>query len=494
MYDVPTDASPDDLIVAFIQAATAGMTLENAVQRIWSGIEFLPVWRQRQASGVEISTRPWRPISTIKPDYIHVVRPHYDEFLKKPETASLARHLLAEGIIPPIKFTDGVVRPVVELPPEAIESHFMHLVSLLVRYVIEHYNTTQPDRGQIIESYRKFYQEATEEVGEKICTVPLLHFISDLQNVQLAGSPFRLSPFTPQEKTALWNLTSVELMSADVFGGTEYKLTATYPYNPQVAQTPSKPGIVEEAGQVITAMRLLKGGNVGMQALYETSERAVMGIGAGGIGALGTYTPAWLGQRYELTSADLPELLDTLAHLQTVEAKEESGGLRLALRRFNQSYSRSNEFAEDRLLDLTISLESCLLTATEDELRYRLSLRGAALLSQARMGKVKEVYELLGLMYDVRSFFVHEGKNFLNLHTNKKGRAKDLKNKIDKITSSEGDRKFLWMCEDVVRDILREYVTRLTSDSSLMHIGKINEQLDSAILDGLVPAQHRQGA
>ncbi len=145
----------------------------------------------------------------------------------------------------------------------------------------------------------------------------------------------------------------------------------------------------------------------------------------------------------------------------------------MALRHFNQSYGRTID--EDRLIDLTIALESCLLAdASHEELNYRLALRGAALLAQAQLWEPGKAQALLKAMYAIRSAIVHSGQRLSNL-------GKDQKKLLGKLGILP--EKFSGQCENIVRDILRTYVLRLTPGQR--SVQTICGDLDRFILQGL---------
>jgi hypothetical protein len=80
---------------------------------------------------------------------------------------------------------------------------------------------------------------------------------------------------------------------------------------------------------------------------------------------------------YELRAADWERALKIHDALGAIESK-----MQIPLHRFNQTYSRQS--GEDTISDLTIALESFLLPEIREELQYRLSMRGAALLAALR--------------------------------------------------------------------------------------------------------------
>jgi len=99
---------------------------------------------------------------------------------------------------------------------------------------------------------------------------------------------------------------------------------------------------------------------------------------------------------YELRAADWDAFTKVYDALEAIDEK-----MSIPLRRFNQAYGRQS--GEDTIIDLTIALESSLLPNTREELQYRLSMRGAALLTSLR--DPLETQALLKTMYDFRARF-----------------------------------------------------------------------------------------
>jgi len=176
---------------------------------------------------------------------------------------------------------------------------------------------------------------------------------------------------------------------------------------------------------------------------------------------------------YHFTEVDLP--IATALYTTLQEFDQHKRGLAIALRRFNQSYSRINP--EDQIIDLTIALESCLLGDGNEELNYRLALRGAALLAKAKLWEPKDARDLLKALYIVRSAIVHSGQELSNLGREATKQLRDLKISPD---------KFPQRCEDIVRYIVRTYVLRLAEDgASDKTVRTICVELDQSILEGL---------
>jgi len=149
----------------------------------------------------------------------------------------------------------------------------------------------------------------------------------------------------------------------------------------------------------------------------------------------------------------------------------------IPLRRFNQAYGRQS--GEDTVIDLTVALESCLLPKTTEELQYRLSMRGAALLASLR--NPVETQALLKTMYEIRSEIVHNGKLLSE---------NGVRRKIERLGPVVA-KDFLHACEDVVRDVLRESVVRLAAGGSL---AGLCQEFDERILSGLTASSHGSSA
>ncbi len=100
--------------------------------------------------------------------------------------------------------------------------------------------------------------------------------------------------------------------------------------------------------------------------------------------------------------ADARSLIDALTN---THAKGYSSYLRLALNRFNYSFSRQSH--DDCLLDLCIVLESLLLSGVNQELANRLALRAAVLLVDKH--NPTRTRKAMRDLYSARSAIVHTG-------------------------------------------------------------------------------------
>jgi Apea-like HEPN len=172
------------------------------------------------------------------------------------------------------------------------------------------------------------------------------------------------------------------------------------------------------------------------------------------------------GRMYELRTADWDAFTKVYDAVEAIDEK-----MSIPRRRFNQAYGRQS--GEDTIIDPTIALESCLLPNTREELQYRLSMRGAALLASLR--NPVETQTLLKIVYEIRSEIVHNGK-LLSDH--------GLRRKTESLGSVVA-KDFQHACEDVVRDVLRESLLLLAVGGSL---ADLCQELDDRILLGLTAA------
>lgn len=146
--------------------------------------------------------------------------------------------------------------------------------------------------------------------------------------------------------------------------------------------------VIKNFEAAITALRLYKSGNVGYAHVIEKTE-AWNPLG-GGMHSPQTNALFWPAPSYELTKDDLPSFIEFWKDFEGAQINEKA--LKIALRRFSFVYERGRP--EDRLIDYIISLEALLLE-NEPELRYKFSLRGAALLAESDPKKrVRVFYEL----------------------------------------------------------------------------------------------------
>jgi hypothetical protein len=150
----------------------------------------------------------------------------------------------------------------------------------------------------------------------------------------------------------------------------------------------------------ITALRLYKSGDVGYAHVIEKTE-AWNPLG-GTMTSPRTGAYFWPGRSYELTKDELSGFIEFWKEFEGAQINEKA--LKIALGRFSFVYERGRP--EDRLIDYIISLEAILLE-NEPELRYKFSLRGAALLAESDPKKRVRVFYELYEGYGQRNHIAH---------------------------------------------------------------------------------------
>jgi hypothetical protein len=129
--------------------------------------------------------------------------------------------------------------------------------------------------------------------------------------------------------------------------------------------------------------------------------------------------------------------------------------MRNAIARFNYSYQR--ERAEDAIVDLATSLESTLLGDSDSDKAYRLGIRAGQLLRHREIGAEK-AYKMVAGINNLRNKVIHANKALAEL-----GRGEFMG--IDKDSPRTS-------AQQVVREVLREYIRRIGAGSSLKDVNR----------------------
>jgi hypothetical protein len=411
-------------------------------------------------------------------------------FLESEETDLCARALWEAGILhypPGFLIQDDEGNTIVNPSFDEMKVKIIEELLVSIEDFCERYNTFRPSKRQLIEQYHRFKELWTAPNIRYDVTFPLVNFDSDIQQESEIGSHLQLAPFSPQEKTIVWNehtfrfpMRAIPISSRD-FSYVKFRLTGfRYQKKGSGADHPffHAQETIAEMGNVLTALRLLKEGDVGTPAIFEKghiSSWADMAYYAMPLKEhlIRDQNVDFPLTRYMLRESDLLSANSIFKNLERLNSQQAGNGIRqlhgdltVALRRFNQAYGR--DIPEDRIIDLTIALESCLLGSNEkDELSYKFSLRGAALLAQEKIWEPGKAQLLLRTIYTIRSGIVHNGEQLTD---------KSSKNKLQKL-GIQSD-KFPQQCENIVRDILRAYVRRRANGESVSTvIGKLDEYI-----------------
>lgn len=304
------------------------------------------------------------------------------------------------------------------------------------------------DERKLLDIYFRYLGAWTGEIYSQM-TVPILNIEG---GVGIKFEDFELAPFSMEEKNAFApSLLYQDLISIDSVSRCTYQIKSS------LSATQEKVAEWESTApfriqQIITSLRLAVAGQVGAQAVFFDNE----GCGSSGRQSLFHLKVSPYSEKYVLDASTAAEALRIYKLLSTIQREPSSpfgGELEIALRRFNQAYTR--DIAEDRIIDLTIALESTLLSRIHNELNYRMAFRGACLLADEQ--DPEPTFSLLQKIYNERSKIVHDGWHLR-------------------------DRTLPLRCEEVVRRILRAYLVRVARGESL---GAINKDIESRVISTL---------
>lgn len=315
--------------------------------------------------------------------------------------------------------------------------------------------------------YAAFEHFVRSGKSEYQSVVPLRHFSSEVDAVELDK---RVSVVrTSDEQRARWGAElahafpptdgAVEFLNP-VFESGFAVIVRTFHDRSEPLQEES---ISDEMRRFLTAMRLLReprDPEWSIKLTFPVGFHPVGGVFSG-LRGQPTPTPQVPRGKCHLTRERVPELRDLWSRLK------DPRGLEVGLRRFNDVHVRDN--LEDKLIDMAILLESTLLVGVRDELRFRLMLRGARLLSEDRPPSATAA--ILKALYDERSGVVHGNG--------------EMPPSI-KVGDEEpiGSKEFVARLQDVCTDVL---LTLLRDLPPGMGLRQRMEQLDKEAIEGMTP-------
>lgn len=339
---------------------------------------------------------PWFHV----PSYRHFISLHASVLRTLPEASQIIDLLREAKIIEPLQIVDNENRPLTP-SKEQLDSHIYEKLSGFLGGYVEAFDSFEYSQDEFELSYNDFLQTWTSRNVPHQVIIPLLFFSSEKYPVDL-GNDLSIVELSAENKSALWKHSPFDApnLSAMHLADTEAAVLGHY-FAPSATTSGSR--IPQSGSQVVLALRILNPGDVFPGAYYDVrlSRDNARSYGAG---LLDSWRPLPRSPtRYFLAGADHDRLRSILGALE----RHRISGLGVALRRFEMTYRRSSP--EDQIIDLTIGLESTLLHDVRDELKFRLALRGAALLSH--VFPPAESVKLLRALYDIRSGIVHGGKS-----------------------------------------------------------------------------------
>jgi len=426
-------------------------------------------------------------------DYRMLIDDDADAIAREPATIACVELHIREGV-----FRGGMPTPTrvghATLPAEGLQRVVMDLLLQPILDMLGRHDGRQMTDAQVTTVYRHYRAAWSASRVPWVVIVPLINSTGSLPRRETIGR-FNVEPLLPQEKASLQNiLTSSgtgEVPDVSWLGlrHARYKLIARFETDLTASHEVvdnEREAIVSEVRDVILALRLLGAGTIAAPVIDQRSFVDTPQLSHIVTSAI-EYAPRDWPPRpiYDMGAPDMQAVAILTEAIRRLNRQPGRGGLEVALRRFAQSYSR-DVFGEDIIIDLTIALEGSILFGLKDELKYRLALRGAALLATEPSSDaidvvfLTEVKALLQLVYDTRSLLVHEGA-YLQELTNDKGYMRTFR----KALPNAQPTALPALCEDIVRRILWAYISRLTADSAIGHIKNINADVESALIAGL---------
>jgi len=410
-----------------------------------------------------------------KPDFLGIITSEYFYrslgSMKEAERAS--KILLEEGILRPPKMSDEEGQEIVDPTFDQMRPFLLdHILGVLLDY-LEEIGTW--DFGLFRECEFKEYYELYEKAWLNQpfpikMVAPLVGFDSEVDRIGL-NSGVVIERFSPPEKSKLCHPLqfyagrSFSPIDIREIAKSKFKLVGYF----QREDIEDSENCKRAISKAITSLRLLHEGGVGTFAAIEEIPPSSLQMRGGFL-----YKPMDdfrlsrspdFPYKYILTPHEVENFSKIYHRLTTPETRNQLHDLDIGFRRFNQAYAREND--EDKIIDLTIALESSLLFEVDSELSYRIAVRGAALLNKKR--NPEETYEILRKLYDTRSKIVHRGQTLVQI-ANRGG------------TLSFQAKDFLQIVEQIARDVLTEYLLLLGPQDNLR---TINKNLDKAIVQRL---------
>jgi hypothetical protein len=265
-----------------------------------------------------------------------------------------------------------------------------------------------------------FYSKtiATESIS------PLLNFVSESGLIQF-NSNLRIRELTLTERGNLMDeLSTIPFSSHTLQLGTKYIVEYDYLTKKIIGDFPI--GITSELdvdvqgliNKLITALRLFKQGNV-TNSFVKTQYKTDVPLGAKSYSGFSPDIRMLCGNIYELTESEIEELKKLWKRIELSKINT------VALRRFNYSYSREN--AEDKLIDMMISLEALFLKGEKTGTSSGIIISVAcSVLNGKNQKQRKEIQKKIESAYNLRNKIVH-GTEFERIKKDPKtGASHDL--------------------------------------------------------------------
>jgi hypothetical protein len=192
-----------------------------------------------------------------------------------PECVQCVEEHWNRGLIPSPEMTDKAGQPITIIAFEQDQWVLVRELLSPVLDILNQYGPYRPSYEQILASYHRWRElwQTPGTIGQWEVSIPLFNFSCELQQAQAISSHLQIAPFTPEEKTSIWNSSTFPQpfmgipINFEAFRQTTFKLTGTRSHlqgGRDVGQE-----IPAELDDIITALRLLKVGDAGALAFFE---------------------------------------------------------------------------------------------------------------------------------------------------------------------------------------------------------------------------------
>jgi len=391
----------------------------------------------------------------------------YTELLALPPVAEAVRGLWEEGQLPQPRYSDDAGRPITNLAFEQMLPQLAQLPLDAVYEYLDEFGTFTLDAGRLLAAFATVQGRHAVTHVDIRASAPLHGFDSALDAIALPDGVL-IERMSGADKTSLWRDDYlVHAFTKLQFAECNFRLVFLQRRPKEHAH--SSVDADPRFRDAVTALRLIKPGGVSAPAtvLEEVPRPKIGGQSSGTAHRDRLAIRFFSGGTYRLEEPDVAPLGQVYGALRSMDGDPRMREFGVALRRFNLSYDRA--LGDDRIIDLTISLESSLLFGVREELKYRLALRGAALLRAT--ARPLDAQGALLRLYDIRSGIVHNGQSLGEMKA--------------KLFAGTLPHNYPFEVQHLVRSILGEYLRRLAAGGSL---SSINEALDAQIVGGLAEA------
>ena len=323
--------------------------------------------------------------------------------------------VLVNNLIEKPKLSDQDGKPLNYTTNDFLEKglpHFYDLVVFPIVDIIQKKHSTDISPKELEDTYAKYRKQRVSLTVKKIINTPLIGFESEIKSFSFSKE-FTVVKFSDKHKTYHLEYSEYGLIN----GYSKNEILESTHMIQWVKELPKnnndRPGHKDTIYLIILALRLSNSSEVVAKFSFNEPDDILRMISGGGYWHFQTSKPSQFYETHQFERADLQAAKDIFEVLMKLKSsKGYRNFFRVVVNRYLSSLSRTAP--EDSVIDLTICLESLLLANERDELKYRLSLRGAILIGE----NSKYVKKTLGNMYDDRSSIVHSGKLLSELKHN----------------------------------------------------------------------------